>query len=121
MLGSRDPSRSERRRSFAERTRSFIALRRFWRAAQHHVPVGCVLASLRAFGFLPGDHQSGLRLRVADAAEDAIALVLRVAFDVTLGDEEFLAPLLDLVMDVRRAARVGDRLDCAEVVFALRV
>ena len=57
---------------------------------------------------------------VADAAVDAVALVLRMALDVALRGEVRAARPLDLEMDVRRAAGVGDRLDGAEVVLARR-
>ena len=51
---------------------------------------------------------------------DAVPRVARVALDVALGGEQLLPALLDLEVDVRRAAGVRDRLDGAEVVLAGR-
>ena len=59
--------------------------------------------------------------RVADAAEDAVAVVARVAGDEDLGGQQLPAALLDLEVDVRRGpAGVRDRLDRAEAVLAGR-
>src|ERR1051325_6484702 len=43
-----------------------------------------------------------------------------MAFDVKLCREQLLAAAFDLVMNVRRAARIGQRLDGAEQIFATR-
>src|SRR5437667_9738668 len=57
--------------------------------------------------------------RIADAAENAVRAVLRMAVDEDLGGEQFLAPLQDFDMDMRGTARVRDRFDGPEGVLAL--
>ena len=57
-------------------------------------------------------------LGVADAAPDAVLVVAGMPLDVALRRQQVLAALLDLEVDVRRAAGVRHRLDGAEVVFA---
>ena len=58
---------------------------------------------------------------VADAVEDAVALVLRLAGDVHLRDQRLTPRRRDGKVDVRGAPRIGNGLDSAEAVGALGV
>src|SRR5579859_7459111 len=64
-------------------------------------------------------HQYGVARLGVDGPEDAVLVVLRLALDVALRRQQLLAVALDLEMDVRRPAGIRDRLDRAEVVFAV--
>src|SRR5262249_9640239 len=97
---------------------AFIDLLALRRPAQNDVELGRQLADLGILhlGELDGDRLA--RLGIADAAVDAVLVVARLALDVALRREQLLALALDLEVDVRRAAGVGDRLEGAEVVLA---
>src|SRR6185369_5427970 len=82
----------------------------FRREAEDDIEVGGKLAGLRLGDRGEVDNHGLLRLGIANAAEDAVALVLGMALDVTLGRELLLALHLDGEVDVRRAAGVGDGL-----------
>src|ERR1051326_7177180 len=87
--------------------------------AEDNIKIGRQLADLRLLDRVEVDRDGSSCLGVLDCLVDAILLVARIALDVALGREQLLAALLDLVVDVRRAAGVGDRLDRAEVIFTL--
>src|SRR5206468_3347904 len=89
------------------------------REAEDDVEVRRHLADPRLLDGGEGDEDRLARLGVADAAEDAVALVAGLALDVALRRQQLLAAALDLEVDVRRPPGVGDRLDRAEVVLAL--
>src|SRR5207245_6856662 len=105
--------------------RSFLAPTLFGRVrrgvANDDVEVGRQLADAGAADRLEVNENEFPLERVADATENAVRLVLRMAVDEQLGREQFLAALLDLVVYVGRAAGIRNRLDRAEVVFASRV
>src|SRR5262249_49969040 len=88
------------------------------REPEHDVEAGGQFADARAGhrGEVDGD---GFALHaVADAVVNAVAGVARVAANVALRGEFALPADLDLEVDVRRAPRVGHRLDRAEVIPA---
>src|SRR5204863_2205849 len=82
------------------------------------VEAGRQLADLRLLHRREIDQDQLALERVAELAEDAVALVLGVAVDEDLRGEQLAAALLDLDVDVRRAAGVRHRLDGPEVVLA---
>ncbi len=69
-------------------------------------------------GEVNGDRIAGFR--IANAPPDPVLFVPRVPLDIALRGEELLGPLLDLVVNVGRAAGIRHGLDRAEVVFAGR-
>src|ERR1043166_7607654 len=85
---------------------------------QHDVESGGQFADARPFHWGEIHNHRLARLGIFDSSKDAVARVLRLAFDVTLRGP-FLAPLhLQGEMNVARAARVQHRLDGAEIVLA---
>src|SRR5207249_833298 len=86
--------------------------------SQHDVKSGGQFADARPLD--RGEiHNHGLtRLGVFDSSEDTVALVLRLAFDVTLCGPLLAALHFEGEMNVPRAARVQHRLDGAEIILA---
>src|SRR6185437_11774274 len=93
---------------------------RLGRSPEHDVEAGGKLADLRFLdGFEIDDHRLASFL-VANAAQDAVALVRRLALDVALGGELLLAFSLDGEMNVPRATGIERRFDRAKVILARR-
>src|SRR2546422_8712270 len=66
-------------------------------------------------------HRHGLPLlEVLDTFPNAVFFIAGMTLDVALGGQQFFAALFDLVVNVRRAARIRHRLDGAEQIFACR-
>src|SRR5262249_19343339 len=86
--------------------------------ADYDVEAGRQLAALGLLDRLEIDKDEFAVDRVAEAAEHAVGLVLRMAVDEQLRGEQLFAALPDLEVNVRSSARIRDRLDGAEVVFA---
>src|SRR5688500_9870561 len=83
---------------------------RLGRDPKHDVEPGGKLADLRALKRCEVDGYGVAFPALAEIAENAVPLVAGMAFDVALGCQQFLVALLDLVVNVRRTAGIGDRL-----------
>src|SRR5207237_5519114 len=90
------------------------------RKSEHDIKVGRQFAHLRAGDRFELDQDKFPLQRIADAAENAVCLVLRMAVDEQLGGEQFPTALLDLEVDVRRAPGVRNGLDGAAIVLVGR-
>src|SRR5579872_3994963 len=88
--------------------------------SENDVETGLELADTRLLHRGEGDDDRGSLPRIADAHKNAVPRVPRLAADVALGGEPVPPLHLDGEVDMRRASRVGDRFDGAEVVLAGR-
>ncbi len=86
--------------------------------AHHDVETGGELVGSSSFERREIDDHRGALLVIADPAQDAVAFVLRLTLDVTLGGPLFAALEFDREMDVRRPAGVGDWLDRPKIILA---
>lgn len=90
-----------------------------WRDAEHDVELGRELSGLGILERREVDRHRLASSCIANATVDAIAFVLRMAIDVALCDELAFVRPLDLEVDMRRAAGIGDGLHGAEIVFTV--
>src|SRR5262245_42824106 len=87
---------------------------------QHDVETSRQLAHLRRRDLRKVDGDRLPSLVVAQPAVDEVTVVAGVSLDVQLRGQQFLAALLHLEMNVRRAARIRHRLDGAKVILTGR-
>ncbi len=90
-----------------------------WGLPQNDVEAGLQFAGFGVLDGTEGDKDRFATFIATDAAEDAVAVVLFVAFDVALGRELIGSGNFDFEVDMRRAAGIGDGFDRAEVVAAV--
>ena len=90
---------------------------RLRRVAEDDVEACRQLADARAFERCEVDDDSVAGLDIADAAEDAVAIISRFAFDVALRCQQLFGALFHLEVNVRRSTGIRNRLDGPEVVF----
>src|SRR5262245_23979174 len=101
-----------------ERSRQTAHLSALRRESEHDVEARGQLAGVRLFNRREIDNHGLANFGIENALEDRVALVARVPLDITLRSEFLLAFHSDGEVNMRRAARVGNRLDGAEQVFA---
>lgn len=91
------------------------------RQADGDVELGGELARFGALNRAERDHYGLTLAIIANAAQNSVAFIHFVPFDVTLSREEALVSLTDGHVNMRSPARIGNRFDGAEVVAAFQI
>src|SRR5262249_37178166 len=88
------------------------------RKAQHDVKACCQLVDARIANGCEFHNQRLASFTVADGVKNAVVGVAALAPNVALRGEVFAAANLDFEVNVWRSARIRNRLDSAEIIFA---
>ena len=98
----------------------FCRVLRLRRQTQHDVEPGGQFPHARVFDRGEIDRQQVASFGIAHRHKHSVALIARVSLDIALRCEGLLLGNLDGDVNVGRPARVGHRLDRAEIVLAAR-